>query len=38
MSHPARIPVSFVEIYLCKTSAGLKDWFGWLSDRIESLR
>ncbi len=22
----------------CKTSAGLKDWFNWLSDRIESFR
>lgn len=22
----------------CKTSAGLKDWFDWLSDRIESFR
>jgi hydrogenase nickel incorporation protein HypB len=22
----------------CKTSAGLKDWFDWLSGRIESFR
>jgi hydrogenase nickel incorporation protein HypB len=22
----------------CKTSAGLKDWYNWLSDRIESFQ